>query len=349
MKSISSDAFMPQRLEQINDWLQKELAILDYDIQPASSDASFRRYFRVSSKSGNFESYSSAKSLIVMDAPPSREDVDPFIRVSELLAGIGLKVPVVLEKNIEQGFLLLSDLGSTQYLSLLNQDNANELYDDAFEALLRLQIKGPRESVLFPIYDREFFQRELEIFREWYLQKHLGLRLSSAQNEIISESFNVLIESALDQPISFVHRDFHSRNLMMTEKNNPGILDFQDAVIGPVTYDLVSLVKDCYINWPTDQVEAWALQYKQRLEKANIIGTVADEKYLRWFDLMGTQRHLKAIGIFARLDQRDGKSDYLQDIPRTMSYVVDVTNRYVELGRLNELLLSLNPSLVSKI
>jgi len=339
---------MPQRLAQINDWLQNQLMLSNYDIQPASSDASFRRYFRISAKNSVFADYQAA-TLIVMDAPPFQEDTRPYIRLAKLLADTGLNVPLVLKENSEQGFLLLSDLGSTQYLSVINDSNVNELYKDALDALLILQTNGPSESDEIPPYDRALLQRELEIFREWFLQKHLGLRLSKQQENIINDAFSILIDTALEQPVVCVHRDYHSRNLMQTEKNNPGVLDFQDAVIGPITYDLVSLLKDCYISWPREQVESWALQYKASLESAGVIKAVDNQQFLRWFDFMGMQRHLKAAGIFARLDQRDGKPDYLNDIPRTLSYVVDVSARYKELNALNKFLVSIMPSLATQI
>ena len=279
--------------------------------------------------------------------------MQPFIHISNLMVDMGLNVPVVFEKNIEEGLLLLSDLGTIQYLTVLNETNVDELYSDALDALfclqtLRSQGSDPEQSDFFPSYDRALLERELGIFSEWYLQKHLGLRLSEAQNTTLKNSFEIFIESALEQPVVLVHRDFHSRNLMVTESRNPGILDFQDAVIGPVTYDLVSLLKDCYIEWPKDKVESWCLQYKQKIEKSGIFDAISDQTFLRWFDLMGAQRHLKATGIFARLDQRDGKPDYLNDIPRTLSYVYDVANRYNELHPLKELLLSINPLLATK-
>ncbi|WP_455197175.1 aminoglycoside phosphotransferase family protein [Kaarinaea lacus] len=338
---------MPQRLAQINDWLQNQLQLSNYDIAPASSDASFRRYFRITAKDKVFSDYQ-AGSLIVMDAPPFQEDTGPYIRMATLLAGVGLNVPLVLEENTEQGFLLLSDLGSTQYLSVLNANNVEQLYKDALAALLTLQAQGPREQGELPAYDRALLQRELEIFREWYLQKHLGLRLSQQQQGFIDNAFALLIDVALEQPVVCVHRDYHSRNLMQTDKDNPGILDFQDAVIGPVTYDLVSLLKDCYIAWPHEQVESWALSHKAELENAGIIAPMDNSRFLRWFDFMGTQRHLKATGIFARLDQRDGKPEYLNDIPRTLSYVIDVSGRYDELQDLNQFLISIMPSLANQ-
>ena len=338
---------MPQRLAQINHWLQADLKLQGYDIRPASSDASFRRYFRISAGQGEFSSYHS-KTLIVMDAPPHREDTAPYMRIARMMADIGLHVPLVLEENKEQGFLLLSDLGATQYLAILNNGNVNQLYDDALAALLKLQRHDIKACADLPSYDRALLQRELNIFVEWYLQKHLGLRLSQQQELMINNSFEVLIESALQQPVVCVHRDYHSRNLMYTEHNNPGILDFQDAVTGPVTYDLASLLKDCYIAWPGEQVQNWALGYKETLEKNAVIAGVSNEQFMRWFDLMGAQRHLKATGIFARLDQRDGKPEYLNDIPRTLSYVVDVSGRYNELTELNRFLISIMPSLATQ-
>ena len=338
---------MPQRLAQINNWLQTKLGLPEYDIQPASSDASFRRYFRITCKAGNFNQYASAASLIVMDAPPSHENVQPFIRVSGDMKQMGLNVPVVFEQNIEEGILLLSDLGAVQYLTVLDDNNVERLYGDALAALYRLQLNGPRQSDYYPSYDQALLQRELGIFSEWYLEKHLGLRISDDQREVIDSSFTLFIESALEQPTVLVHRDYHSRNLMLTESGNPGILDFQDAVIGPITYDLVSLLKDCYIKWPKDKVENWCLQHKQKLENEGIIDSVSDHVFLRWFDFMGAQRHLKATGIFARLDHRDGKPDYLNDIPRTLSYVYDVACRYSELHGLKDLLVSVNPKLAT--
>jgi aminoglycoside/choline kinase family phosphotransferase len=339
---------MPQRLTQINEWLQNELQLTNYEIQPASSDASFRRYFRITPRSGQFPGFGTG-SLIVMDAPPFKENVIPFLRVARFLAELGLNVPLVLAENLDLGFLLLSDLGSVQYLTILNNSNVEALYSDAMAALLKLQMADAPEPGSMPEYDRALLQRELEIFREWYLQKHLGLRLSGSQQALIDDSFELLIGSALEQPTVFVHRDYHSRNLMKTPDNNPGILDFQDAVIGPVTYDLVSLLKDCYISWPRQQVENWALSHKTQLASGEIIGRIDDQLFMRWLDLMGAQRHLKATGIFARLDLRDGKPDYLKDIPRTLAYVVDVSHRYAELHPLNQFLLSIMPSLAASV
>jgi len=325
-----------QRKAQITSWLRDELKIPDFDLQPASSDASFRRYFRVfplNDSSLNDED----DTLIVMDAPPDKEDTGPFVKVATLMAAIGLNVPLIRQSNLENGFLLLSDLGSKQYLSALNESNVEQLYADALKALLTLQRKGPKDDEL-PPYDHTLLMREMELFREWYLKVHLELTLSAQEQQMLSDVFERLAESALGQPRVCVHRDYHSRNLMLTTHNNPGILDFQDAVIGPVTYDVVSLLRDCYIAWPRERVEAWALDYLVQAAEAGVIAEKDEARLLQWFDWMGVQRHLKATGIFARLNHRDGKPGYLQDIPRTLSYVVDVTGRYPELHALNDFL-----------
>ena len=326
-----------QRLNQIKSWLQDELRFADFELVPASSDASFRRYFRVLPlKQGGMVSNGDA-TLIVMDAPPEKEDTSPFIKVATLLAQMGLNVPLIKEKDLQQGFLLLSDLGSVQYLSVLNDKNVERLYQDALDALLIMQTQGPRGEEL-PAYDHELLMREMELFRQWYLKTHLGLELSDAEENMLTDMFELLAQAALAQPRVCVHRDYHSRNLMFTQEKNPGILDFQDAVIGPVTYDLVSLLRDCYVSWPREQVETWALTYLDKAAQSGLINTHNEAQLLQWFDWMGAQRHLKASGIFARLNHRDNKPGYLQDIPRTLSYVVDVAQRYKELYPLYEFL-----------
>jgi len=324
---------VPQRLEQLNHWLSRELGLPRYDIAPASSDASFRRYFRV-----RFE----GESRIVMDAPPDKEDSKPFVRIARQLHAIGLHVPEILAEDLGQGFLLLSDLGSEQYLSVLNEHTVERLYGDALGALVTLQACGPQADALSP-YDRALLLREMELFREWYLGRHLGLQLSDAEHALLDRTFHLLAEAALSQPQVAVHRDYHSRNLMVAP-HNPGILDFQDAVFGPVTYDLVSLLRDCYIAWPRAQVEAWALGYQDLAYDSGIVRERDEERFLRWFDWMGVQRHLKATGIFARLNHRDGKPGYLKDIPRTLGYVREVAARYPELADFAGLLESRVPS-----
>ncbi len=316
---------MSARVAQITRWLRQDLGFPEFELTPASSDASFRRYFRIAFN---------GETRIVMDAPPGKEDIGPFIKVARLMADIGLHVPSILEENHAEGFLLLSDLGTEQYLPHLNEQSVGRLYLDALDALATLQARGPRGDEL-PPYDRALLLREMELFREWFLGRHLRLPLTQEDHQLLNRSFDVLSESALEQPRVTVHRDYHSRNLMVSEPN-PGILDFQDAVIGPVTYDLVSLLKDCYIDWPRNWVEQWALSFHDTLLEAGITDMRDQGEFLRWFDLMGVQRHLKAIGIFARLNIRDGKPGYLNDIPRTLGYVREVSARYADLRPLSE-------------
>lgn len=311
---------MPQRLEQLNRWLADELGLPAYEIAPASADASFRRYFRVS-----FD----GESRIAMDAPPEKEDSRPFVSVGSALFEAGLHVPQILHHDLEQGFMLLSDLGSTPYLNALNEQSVERLYGDAMGALAVMQTCVPSETL--PAYDEALLQREMALFPDWFLTTHLGLELSEGERQLLDVTFALLSESALAQPQAFVHRDYHSRNLMVCG-HNPGIIDFQDAVHGPVTYDLVSLLRDCYIAWPREQVEEWVQGYHDIALDHGILRAPMSAQFLHWFDLMGVQRHLKAIGIFARLNHRDGKPGYLNDIPRTLAYVEEVSGRYPELS-----------------
>jgi len=313
------------RIRAIEDWLQT-LLNEDFEMEPASEDASFRRYFRVTHQ---------GKTHIVMDAPPNKEDVHPFIDIARRLEANGVHVPHLFDADLEQGFLLLSDLGSTSYLSALSHETVDGLYADALQALLKIQTANINE---LPYYNRELLHREMELFREWYLGRHLGLPLDRLLTARLEQIYETLIQSALAQPRVFVHRDYHSRNLMVIDENNPGVIDFQDAVIGPVTYDLVSLLRDCYIEWPRERVETWALQYRDMAVEKSIIDAIPDEQFLSWFDLMGVQRHLKATGIFARLNYRDGKSGYMNDIPRTLGYVYEVCGRHESLQELKDLL-----------
>lgn len=320
---------MPERLKQIELWLRAQADFAAVELRPASADASFRRYFRATV---------GKQSYIVMDAPPAQEDMRPFLQVARAFLDIGLNVPQVLRADIERGFYLLSDLGDQHYLSALNADTVTRLYGDALAALLIIQAQGPQAGEL-PPYDEALLLREMMLFPDWLIGTHLGMRLSEAQTEMLQHSFALLIHSALEQPRVCVHRDYHSRNLMVTARHNPGILDFQDAVIGPVTYDLVSLLRDCYIAWPRERVERWALGYCELAKQSGVLrAEQADEqRFLRWFDWMGIQRHLKAAGIFARLYRRDTKSGYLADVPRTLGYVVEVAGRYSELASLADL------------
>jgi aminoglycoside/choline kinase family phosphotransferase len=312
-------------------WAEDLLDTPEYDIQPASADASFRRYFRITLKGATY---------IIMDAPPDKEDVRPFVAIATRLRGLGLNVPEILQQDLEQGLLLITDLGTRTYLQHLNADTVERLYGDAMGALVVLQKGVFTDDTFLPEYDHALLMREMALFREWYLGRHLGLTLTSAQERVLARAFELLAQKALVQPRVWVHRDYHSRNLMVTGKNNPGILDFQDAVRGPVTYDLVSLLRDCYIGWPRAQVEEWVKGYHDLAQQSGIPVGDDDERFLEWFDWMGVQRHLKATGIFARLNHRDGKPGYLNDIPRTLGYVLEVSERYRELAPLHELLLT---------
>ena len=320
---------MNEREQLLQDWLNEVLPARLDRIAPASSDASFRRYFRV---------WCDGQTHIVMDAPPDKEDCRPFVAIAQALRGLGLNAPEVLAGDLDQGLLLLTDLGSRQYLAELDARSVPGLYADALEALARLQVGGDPGSPLLPPYDSALLHREMELFREWFLGKLLGLNLREEEHHALDHAFALLADNALEQPRVWVHRDYHSRNLMVTDPDNPGVLDFQDAVVGAVTYDLVSLLRDCYIAWPREQVEAWALDHRARLRALGMGGLDDADLFLRGFDLMGAQRHLKAIGIFARLNLRDGKPGYLRDIPRTLSYVLDVADRYPELAELRDLL-----------
>lgn len=329
---------MDERLKTLESWLQSRLKIASVTLAPASSDASFRRYFRVWHKGVTF---------VAMDAPPEREDAARFVRLARAFAAAGLNVPHVFEADYELGFLLLSDLGTEPYLSALTAASADALYGDAISALVRLQ-QNSGSAPQLPSYDRALLERELGIFPEWYIERHLGTHLVASEREMLEAAFQALIANALEQPVVWVHRDYHSRNLMVTATDNPGVLDFQDAVLGPVTYDLVSLLRDCYISWPLGQVKNWVASYLARARAGGMLPGTPDAEFMRWFDLMGVQRHLKAIGIFARLKHRDGKSGYLADIPRTLGYVNQVCAQHAGLKELGHWLASRIPYAAEK-
>ncbi len=318
------------RFNQVSAWLATLTtpALVISSLRPASADASFRRYFRVDGVDG--------ASYIVMDAPPPQEDVRPFIKVAELFGATGVTVPTVLAQDVEHGFLLLSDLGSTTYLQLLNNDTAHKLYLDAIDALVLLQVQSQPD--VLPEYDRALLHRELMLFPDWYLNKHLGVTLTDDQTTTLHKVFDVLLANNLAQPQVYVHRDYHSRNLMVLDKANPGILDFQDAVFGPITYDLVSLLRDAYVQWDEEMVLDWAIRYWERAKRAGLPVNSDIDAFYRDFEFMGLQRHLKVLGIFARLSHRDGKDAYLKDMPLVMEYVRKTAHRYIELKPLIRLL-----------
>ena len=310
------------RRDALEAWLNGQPDVAGLSLEPASGDASFRRYFRLDA---------GERSYIAMDAPPSLEDSHPFVHVAGLLKNIDLNVPHIIAVDFEQGFMLMSDLGAQQYLTELESDAscADALYGDAMSALRRLQRIDRGTAASLPAYDESLLRRELALFHDWLCEAKLGVTWDRTEQRRWEAVSDYLVMLALEQPQVFVHRDYHSRNLMVCA-DNPGILDFQDAVWGPLTYDLVSLLRDCYIRWPDAKVREWASDFYRTLRPALALD-VTEADFWRWFDTMGVQRHLKAAGIFARLERRDGKRGYLKDVPRTLSYVVDVASRYPEL------------------
>jgi aminoglycoside/choline kinase family phosphotransferase len=318
------------RLSQLKQWLSAlPLPATQPDsLRPASSDASFRRYFRVDGAAGG--------TCIVMDAPPAQENVRPFIHVAEVFGNAGVSVPQIIAQDAEQGFLLLSDLGSTTYLHQLNVDTAHKLYMDAIDALVLIQVQS--QPGVLPEYDRALLQRELMLFPEWYIGKHLGVTMTPAQTAELNKIFDVLLANNLAQAQVYVHRDYHSRNLMVLDTGNPGILDFQDAVYGPITYDLVSLLRDAYIQWDEEMVLDWAIRYWESAKRAGLPVNPDIDAFYRDFEFMGLQRHLKVLGIFARLYHRDGKDAYLKDLPLVMEYTRKAAGRYKVLTPLVRLL-----------
>ena len=299
-------------------WLRDTLATSALRIEPASEDASFRRYFRVRAGS---------RTWVAMDAPPPMEDCRPFVSVLNLLRDAGVHAPALHAADMARGFLLLDDLGSRCYLDVIDEGNADFLYADAFEALLDMQCRIGHGQV--PPYDERRLRDELDLFRQWFLLRHLGIELDGALSLALDETFHVLIRVCTEQPRVFVHCDYHSRNLMYLGEDNPGVIDFQDAVDGPVTYDLVSLLRDVYVRWPDDRVAGWVDAYHDRAVAGRLIGA-GRERFRRWFDLTGVQRHLKIAGIFARLWHRDRKPRYLDDLPLTLQYLAEVALRHPE-------------------
>lgn len=327
---------MDTRQQQLQDWLNTVLKAqsseANFRLTIASADASFRRYFRVHLP----DSYAGHSSLIAMDAPPPQEDCAPFVRIAEMFLTAGLNVPKVIAQDLQQGFLLLSDLGDDTYLSQLQSDNAAKLYGDATDALIKLQLAS--KAKVLPNYDEALLTREMQLFPDWYVTKHLNATLNNEQQAVLNNTFAVLNKNILAQGQVYVHRDYHSRNLMITQDNNPGVLDFQDAVYGAITYDLVSLLKDAYISWEEERIIDWAVRYWQPAKKAGLPVPDDFSEFYRDFEWMGAQRHIKVLGIFARLSHRDGKNAYLNDMPLVMSYLRKVCERYVELRPMLRLL-----------
>ncbi len=318
----SADLDLDPRARQAYDWASASLNTDTLSMAPASADASFRRYFRLTAP---------GRSWVLMDAPPDKEDCRPFIHVAGLIQQAGLNGPVIHAQDLRNGFLLLSDLGHQTYLHVINETNADELFAPAIDALIRWQLSSTPD--MLPPYDDALLRRELALFPDWYVAKHLQRSLTTAQATALRHAEDVLVARALAQPKVYVHRDYMPRNLMISAPN-PGILDFQDAVYGPVTYDVASLFKDAFLSWPEERIQAWVRQYWDKARKADLPITNDFKTFYTDFEWMGLQRHLKVLGIFARINYRDGKPHYLKDTPRFIRYVRDVAARHAEMSGL---------------
>ncbi|RYD15227.1 MAG: aminoglycoside phosphotransferase [Lysobacteraceae bacterium] len=316
------------RAQALRDFAHHALASGGIEISPASADASFRSYWRVDD---------GGTTRIVMDAPPDKEDIGPWLDIAVRLRHAGVHAPEVFAVDRAQGFVLMEDLGTRTFLPELDEHSVDALYGDALDALLRMQASVDVAGL--PAYDRNRLVAEMELMPEWFLRRHLGFAPGCEQWDVIEAAFTFLVHAAQEQPRAFVHRDFHSRNLLVLERDGPGVIDFQDAVVGPLAYDLVSLLRDCYIEWDGERVEGWLESHRQRLRHAHLLGTDVDlARFRRWFDLIGLQRHIKVLGIFCRLWYRDGKPQYLADLPLVWRYALGVARRYPELADFASLL-----------
>ncbi|MCD2514808.1 phosphotransferase [Massilia sp. G4R7] len=333
-QNTPTSAGQDTRLQQLTEWLATTGLVDIGSGRPASADASFRRYFRYDVAPAMREKLGA--TLVAMDAPPERENVPAYIHVQGLLLEAGVTVPAIVAQQVESGFLLLSDLGVTTYLQRLDSDNAPFMYSDAVDALLKFQMAS--QPGVLPEFDRAFVMRELGIFPEWYIGKHLGVTLDEKQQATLDKVFEAICANVLAQQQVYMHRDFHSRNLMWLEQGNPGVLDFQDAVYGPVTYDLASLLRDAYVQWDEEIVLDWVVRYWQSAKSVGLPVNPDIDAFYRDFEFMALQRHLKILGIFCRLNYRDGKPNYLGDLPTVMDYVRKTANRYSELKPLLRLL-----------
>jgi len=310
-------------MNNIKTWLQS-IGWSDWELEVASADASFRSYYRLRKDD---------ETYVLMDSSLLLESLPPFVNMNERLSEVSVRVPRIIVKNMELGYLILEDFGSMHYLDILDKKNYQELYTKAIDEIIKMQQSNTRD---LPAYDKEFLHFEMELMQEWYLDKYLQISITEKQNKIIKETLECIANIVLEQPQSvFVHRDFHSRNIMLTPKDDIGIIDFQDARIGAITYDIVSLLKDCYVEWDKEEVNKLALYYRDSVGL-----DVDDATFIRWFDFMGLQRHIKVLGIFARLHLRDGKDGYLKDIPLTLKYVLETGSKYPELNGLISLLKS---------
>lgn len=323
---------MNHRNQLLNQWLTKVIGTSDFTLEPASEDASFRSYYRLKTKQDTF---------IVMDAPPAQEDCKPFVKVQQMLQNSQVNVPTIHAFDEPHGFMVLSDFGDVLFLDVLNEDSVDHLYSMAIDELLKIQGTTCEQEI--PPFDHGLLSTELALFSDWFIGTHLGLELDENQQHVMHNLHELLIANALEQPKVLVHRDYHSRNIMLHD-GKPGIIDFQDAVYGPITYDLASLLKDCYISWPEETIHSFVEQY---INNNNAMNNSELEfgTFIKWFDWMAAQRHMKAIGIFCRLNYRDGKKKFLNDIPRTMNYLTQTCAKYPELFEFAQLLSAIQPKI----
>ena len=313
-------------MQRIKEWL-KQTPYRDYKIEVASADASFRAYYRLSRED---------KTVLLMDSSLEKESLTPFIDVTARLLKAGVRAPHILEQNLNNGFLIIEDFGNTHYLNVLNKKNFKELYRNAIDEIIKMQ---NAETKNLPLYDKAFLHFEMDLMKEWYLEKKLGITLNDNQKEMVENSLNAISDVVLSQPQNvFVHRDYHSRNIMLTLTNVIGVIDYQDAMNGAITYDLVSLLKDCYIEFKREDIEKLALEFR---DKKGL--NASDKKFIKWFDFMGLQRHIKVLGIFSRLYLRDDKDGYLKDIPLTLKYTIETASRYNETKELAKFLQDVQP------
>lgn len=345
---------MPERIQKIKSWLEEELGLAIQTFQPASNDASFRRYFRVSFAHVGSTTLSVELNYIVMDAPPEKEDIRTFVDVANYFEQFDVHVPHIYAENERDGFLLLGDLGVTAYLGVLNDKNVDSLYHDAFNTILKLQMAktapshiaefahSSKQTLQLPIYSEQLLKKEMQLLEDWFIDVHLQYVLSLEEKALLHETIERILEEVIQQPQVIVHRDYHSRNLMLTDDRNPGVIDFQDAVLGPCTYDLVSLINDSYIAWPTTKVEEWIEAFRHMLLDNDVIEGVEPLQFKRWFHVMAMQRQIKVVGIFCRLFHRDGKSNYLNDIPQTMRYLLRNSAQLADYADFYQLMLKLN-------
>jgi N-acetylmuramate 1-kinase len=309
-------------------WARQATGQADLVLEPASADASFRSYWR-----GHVD----GQPVIVMDSPPEKEDPAPWVAIGKRLADAGLHVPTVMMADLAQGFLLIEDLGTRTYLPELTDATVDALYADALDALLRMQSHVDTSGL--PAFDRAWQTMEMEIMPTWLLERHLGVSLACGEWDVVENAFGAILRTLAEQPRAFMHRDFHSRNLLVTDERSPGVIDFQGAMSGPITYDLASLLRDAYIVWDNERVEGWVEAYRLRLLDARLLDeTVDTDRFRRWFDLAGLQRHIKILGLFCRLCYRDGKPGYLDDLPRVLRYVLDTARRHADVAPLADLI-----------